>query len=47
MRPDQLAEVAEQSSYSVAAFRRKQLPLRPGLSEHELGAMLQAYSLGA
>ena len=46
MRPDQLAGVAEQEKFEVTVFKKKQLPVRPGLSEHELGAMLQAYSVG-
>ncbi len=46
LRPSQLVEVAEHEAYGVVVFRRKQLPVRPGLSERELGAMLQAYSIG-
>lgn len=47
MRPDQLTGIAEREKYGVTVFKRKQLPVRPGLSERELGAMLQAYSIGA
>ncbi len=47
MRPDQLMSIAEQEKYAIRVFRRKQLPVKPGLSERELGAMLQAYSIGA
>ena len=47
MRPDQLTSIAEREKYAVTVFRRKQLPVKPGLSERELGAMLQAYSIGA
>ena len=45
MRPDQLTGIAEQEKYGVAVFKRKQLPVKPGLSERQLGAMLQAYSI--
>ena len=44
MRPDQLVDIAEHEKYDVTVLRRKQLPVRPGLSEQDLGVMLQAYS---
>ena len=47
MRPDQLEGVAVREQYGVTVFKKKQLPVKPGLSERELGAMLQAYSVGA
>ena len=46
LQPDQLVEIAEHEAFGVVVFRRKQLPVRPGLSERELGAMLEAYSIG-
>lgn len=47
MRPDQLEGIAVREEYAVTVFKRNQLPVKPGLSERELGAMLQAYSVGA
>jgi hypothetical protein len=39
-----MGEVAGGQGLRVAAFRRGQLPLRPGLSETELGRRFTAYS---
>ena len=42
--PARLREVAGGQGLGVAAFRKGQLPLRPGMSEAEAGALFSAYS---
>jgi enamine deaminase RidA (YjgF/YER057c/UK114 family) len=44
MLPAKLSQVAGKQGFEVVVFSKGQLPLRPGLSEEELGAMFAAYA---
>ena len=46
MRPAQLADIARDQGYAVSVFRKGLLPLHPGVSEQQLGALFSAYSRG-
>lgn len=42
--PTKLQSVAEEQGFAVVVFPKGQLPLRPGMSEQELGAVFTAYA---
>ncbi len=42
--PAKLQSVAQEQGFSVVVFPKGQLPLRPGMSEEELGALFTAYA---
>lgn len=42
--PAKLGDVARDQGVEVLVFDKGRLPLRPGISEAELGAMFAAYS---
>ncbi|CAL8463821.1 g3355 [Coccomyxa elongata] len=43
--PAKLQSVAQEQGFSVVVFPKGQLPLRPGMSEEELGALFSAYAV--
>ena len=43
--PGKLGDVAQEQGVEVLVFDKGRLPLRPGISEVELGAMFAAYSV--
>jgi len=44
LAPEKLRSVASEQGYEVVVFPKGQLPLRPGITEQELGALFAAYA---